>query len=227
MLAFCAATNVGGVQDMNFISLLGFVLLACLAGASIFVGSDGQKLPWFYPALPMFALLASVVWLAVIASEITALVEAIGFVCQVPRLRLGFTAIAWGNCLADLLVCLAMVRQGHAVMAITAIFAGPLVDDLIAFGLALIMVSAERGIPVICDPSDPVNCPMDFKLPLITSLFFIFISVVLLCLTLRHYSATPRLWVSIMMGWYVTFLVLVLFVQHVDAPQEVASPAKV
>merc|ERR1719321_773963 len=124
---------------MNLISLIGFIMLACLAGASIYIGSNSRngELPWFYPILPTFALLAAVVWLAVLASEITALVEAIGFVLHVPRLRLGFTAIAWGNDLADLVVCLATIKKGHPVMAISAIFAAPLIDDFVAFGFAL------------------------------------------------------------------------------------------
>lgn len=217
MLAFCIMCDVAKMQTINYISLIGFLMLASLAGACIYIGSDTRSvLPWFYPVLPLFALVASVIWMAVLAGEITALVEAIGYTMQVPRLRLGFTAIAWGNCLADFLVCLATLRQGHAIMAITAILAGPLIDDLIAFGIALIMVSWERGIPEICGE----DCPQDFKNPLITSLVAIFGGAVLFCLTLRNRGANASVWSAMLFVWYIAFLVIVLVVQRVDAPQD-------
>jgi len=218
LLAFCAITNVARMQEMNFISFLGFGMLACLAGISLYLCSDNRAtLPWFYPIIPFFAMIASMLWMSVLASEITALVEAIGFTSHVPRLRLGFTAIAWGNCLADLVVCLATVRRGHAMMAITAIFAGPLIDDLVAFGLAMIIVTWERGSPMMCG----ADCPMDFKAPLITSLFFVAAAVVMLVFTIRARGTVARLGAFVLLAWYATFLIIVLFVQHVDAPEAV------
>lgn len=229
MLIFCISCDVFSMQHLNIVSLLGITMLACLAGAATFIGSDSQNvLPWFYPALPMFALVASMIWLAVLASEITAIVEAMGFSMQVPRLQLGFTAIAWGNSISDFLVIIATVRQGHAVMAITAVFAGPLMDDLIAFGAALFVVSAERGIPVICGP----GCPTDFKFPLMTSITCIIVAAGVLCFTIKNRgSRSIRICACIgLISLYVAFLILVLFVEHVDAPVEemqVAGTTKV
>lgn len=224
MLAFCAIVNVLSIQHTSTTALLGVAILACLASISIYISSGSKPvLPWFYPVIPIFSLLAAMIWMAVLAGEITALVEAIGFTLRVPRLRLGFTAIAWGNSIADLLVCCATLREGHAVMAITAVFAGPLLDDLVAFGSALVWVAADRGIPVMCGP----QCPMELKLPLVTSLCFILVAVCLLCALLRDRANRPRLWAGLLFAWYITFLTLILFVEKVDAPQgEVhATPA--
>lgn len=216
MLAFCIITNVAWMQSMNVVALIGFVMLASLFGLCIYVGSNnGVTLPWFYPALALFALVGSVIWLSVLASEITALIEAIGFALDIPRLRLGYTAVAWGNSLTDLLVCLATVQKGHASMAITAILAAPLIDDLIAFGVSIIMVSWEKNsVPVLCG----ANCPREFKDPLITSLAFISMAVVLLACALREKGSRVKVWAGLLATLYVTFLILVLFVEKVDAP---------
>lgn len=223
MVTFCLIANVGWMQDMSIIALMGFVLLGFVCGLSIYLGSNNERtLPWFYPILALFALVASIIWLSVLASEITALVEAIGFTLDVPRLRLGYTAVAWGNCLTDMLVCLATVQKGHTAMAVTAIFAAPLIDDLIAFGASLIMVSWERHhIPVLCG----ANCPREFKYPLITSLSFIAVAVVLLSCALREKGSRVKIWAGMLAGLYVVFLILVVFVEKVDAPIKAKNAA--
>jgi len=218
MLIFCLITNVGWSQEMNAFTLIGFAMLACLAGLFIFIGSDNRlTLPWFYPFLALFAGVSAIIWLSVLASEITALVEAIGFTLAVPRLRLGYTAVAWGNSLTDLLVCLSTVQKGHATMAITAILAAPLLNDLIAFGVSIIMVSwKNNSVPILCGD----NCPREFKFPLITSLSFISVAVVLLALTVREKTSRIKMWAGLLAALYVTFLIIILFVEKVDAPQK-------
>jgi sodium/potassium/calcium exchanger 6 len=216
MLIFCLLTNAGGIQKLNIIAIIGFSLLAVVASFAIFLGSDrGPKLPWFYPVLPLLALISAIVWLAVLAAEITALVEAIGFALEVPRLQLGFTAIAWGNSLADLLVCWATVRQGHASMAFAAVFAGPLIDDMIAFGLALILVAVRKGsVPVMCGE----HCPSHLRNPLITSLVCVMTAVLVLAGANRFKGGKQRMWAAALFVLYAVFMVLILFVQKVDAP---------
>jgi len=217
MLIFCLSTNVGYMQSMNVFALIGFGMLACLSGLSVFFCSDNRfTLPWFYPVLALFALVASIVWMAVLASEITALVEAIGFIMSVPRLRLGYTAVAWGNSLTDLMVCMATVQKGQASMAMTAIFAAPLLNDLIAFGTSVLVVSlSQNKIPVVCG----ADCPEEFRGPLITSLSMLSVAVVLLACMLREKSWRIKIWAGMLATLYVAFLILVLFVEKVDAPE--------
>merc|ERR1719235_259561 len=201
------------MQDMSLIALMGFVLLGFVCGASIYVGSNNERtVPWFYPILALFALVASMIWLSVLASEITAVVEAIGFTLDVPRLRLGYTAVTWGNSLTDLLVCLATVQKGHAMMAATAIFAAPLIDDLVAFGFAIILVSIEKkGVPVLCGH----DCPQEFRQPLITSLCFIVTAGVVLACALRAKTKNIRYWAGLLVFLYVVFLFVVLAIEKV------------
>lgn len=219
IFAFCVLTNIANIQKLSMITLLGLTMLAVLASVAMYLSStDKPELPKFYPILPFTAMISSILWLGAIAGELTALVEAIGFYMQVPRLRLGFSTIAWGNSLGDLLCCVATVRKGQADMAITAVFAGPLIDDLIAFGLAMSTLAfgqqGEKEEP-ICGEA----CPMMLKLPIMTSIVFVSVSVVLLSLIFAYPGRGPRIGVAALVVWYSLFLIIVLVVQGVDAPE--------
>jgi len=124
-------------------ALLAFAAALSLA---IFAASgDGPELPWFYPGLTLISKISSILVLAVIADELTALVEAVGLLCSIPRLWLGSSFIAWGNSLGDLVTGLAMVRQGEARAAVTSIFAGPLFNCLVGNGMALALACQAQG----------------------------------------------------------------------------------
>lgn len=217
LLLFCWLTDTGNMQDLNLFPMLGLILLAVTMSVTMFLcSSSTPTLPWFYPVLPFIALVSGVLWLAVLAAEITAVLEAIGYAMQVPRLRLGFTAIAWGNSVGDLLVCIYTVRKGHASMAIAAIFAGPLVDDLIALGSAFIMIALREGhTPVMCGQ----DCPKELRGPLVVSLGYVAVAVTMLASMLRCRGQLKSLvWACSLVALYISFLFVILFVLHVDAP---------
>jgi len=222
--AFCVLTNAE-IMQLHLTTLIGMTMLAVLGSFSMYLSStDKPELPWFYPILPCLAMLSAILWLGAIAGEVTSLVEAIGFYMQVPRLRLGFSTIAWGNCLGDLLICVATVRQGQSDMAISAVLAGPLIDDLIAFGLALSSVAWRTN--ELLEPMCGQACPMELKLPIMTSVFFVCSSVSLFVLILRGTSQRPQLGAGVLFTWYALFLCMVIFVMHADAPEGPEKKAK-
>lgn len=217
MLVFCWLTNTGNMQELTLYPILGFSALALAISTAIFICSSSEPvLPWFYPLLSLVALISAILWLAVLAAEITAVLEAIGYAMRIPRLRLGFTAIAWGNSLGDLLVCVATVRKGHAGMAIAAIFAAPLIDDLIALGISFGMIAYNEGsIPVMCGES----CPKELRGPLIVSLVYVAVAVTMLASMFRCRGRWKSLvWACALAALYVSFLIVILFVLQVDAP---------
>merc|ERR1719401_357981 len=218
IMAFCWLTNIGNLQTVSLYVPLLFTALAVCISLGVFFGSTSNPVqPWFYPVLPFLALISATLWLAVLAAEITAVLEALGFAMQIPRLRLGFTAIAWGNSLSDLLVCVSTVRKGHASMAIAAILSAPLIDDLVALGIALIMIAASEGsIPVMCGH----DCPAALRGPLIVSLCYVGVAVIMLAFMFRCKGGwKSAVWAGSLFALYISFLVVNLFVLHVDAPQ--------
>jgi len=58
------------------------------------------------------------------AREGVAAALAAGKVAGISEEFLGATVLAWGNCVGDLMSCLAVARAGQAGMAVAACFAG-------------------------------------------------------------------------------------------------------
>jgi Ca2+/Na+ antiporter len=125
---------------------------AIVASTSLYIyfGSDnGPKVPYFYPVLTLLSKISSILVLAVIAAELTALVQAIGVIKGVSRLWLGSTVVAWGNSLGDLVTGIAMVRHGQMRAALTAVLAGPLFNCLVGSGTAFLIASQQVDRPSV------------------------------------------------------------------------------
>jgi sodium/potassium/calcium exchanger 6 len=146
---FFTVAYIGGVEClMTSVAGAATAAVASGLGLAIFFGSDkGPAVPRFYPALTLLAKASSVLVLSVLARELTACIETLGLVHGVPRLWLGTTVIAWGNSLGDFVTGVAMVREGQARVALTAVFAGPLFNLLCGVGCAL-WITATAGTVV-------------------------------------------------------------------------------
>jgi len=184
-----------------------FLGSALVLSLCIFFGSDnGPKLPSFYPAITLLSKISSIFVLSIIAGELTSLVESVGVVKGISRLWLGTTVISWGNSLGDLVTAIALVRHGHALTAITAVFAGPLFNLLVGGGLALVIVCAREGgeATLVGAHSKPV---------LLANFAFLMVSSVLVTIALRsvrQQGSYSRLWPWLLFGLYGCFLVVVL-----------------
>lgn len=145
-------------------------------------------------------------WLMVIASELTALVEGIGFAMDVSRLKLGFTAIPWGTSLSDFLTCAAIARSGEEKTALMAILTNPLLDNLLGFGLALTR-AALRGGRVISQSYFGSSIAESLQRPLLDGLACTAVAVSLLVGALCRRGRNVRLWVAALLSCYAVFLV--------------------
>lgn len=80
-----------------------------------------------------------------------ALLEYFGTLSGVPHEVLGLTVLAWGNSIGDLSTNSAMAKRGLSNMAMTACFAGPIINLLMALSLGFMrLLSAEHlsSVPV-------------------------------------------------------------------------------
>lgn len=202
---------------------LGRVGFTALLSLSVFVSygvyttsTDGPKLPWFYPALALTAAISSVIWLGAIAAELTALIEAVGFVLHVRRLRLGFTAIAWGNAAGDILTCYALARRGQLRTAFNAVFSNPLVADWIGLGTVLLLAVHRAEAGGDATKLWVERCPPEMRVPLAVCFCGLLGAAVLhgarlLC----GGGLAPKsawTWAGILVAWYVAFICMILYV---------------
>ncbi|KAE8677002.1 Cation/calcium exchanger 2 [Hibiscus syriacus] len=99
----------------------------------------------------------SVVWSYIIAQELVGLLISIGYILGISQSILGFTVLAWGNSLGDLVTNLSMALNGGpegVQVAISGCYAGPIFNTLFGLGMSLIG-AAWHGYP------SPVQIPKD------------------------------------------------------------------
>ncbi|KAE8721374.1 Cation/calcium exchanger 2 [Hibiscus syriacus] len=108
--------------------------------------------PWLAGGFVM-----SVVWSYIIAQELVALLISTGYILGISQSILGFTVLAWGNSLGDLVTNLSMALNGGpegVQVAISGCYAGPIFNTLFGLGVSLIG-AAWHGYPT------PVQIPKD------------------------------------------------------------------
>lgn len=122
----------------------------CLSTFLLVLSGDGPEIPKLYPLTTLLAKVSSVLVLLAIARELTSCCKTVAFFLGVSRFVLESTVVPWGNSLGDLVTAIAMVRQGQAAAAATALFASPLFNVLLSAGLTLI-ISTSHGQVISLD----------------------------------------------------------------------------
>ena len=84
--------------------------------------------------------------LALLAGELVALLDFLGTLFGIPHEVLGLTVLAWGNSVGDLSTNLTMARRGLSNMAMTACFAGPIFNILVALGVGFMQYLSATGL---------------------------------------------------------------------------------
>ena len=132
--------------------------------------SHGPPRANFGTAFPIGTLLllfvgfvVAVLWIALLAGELVALLEMWGAVLGLTPGFLGMTVLAFGNSMGDIVADLAAARMGRYSMAITACFGGPVFNLLVGLGLGYgvyLSTAGRWGSPVSLDPLVGFACGM-------------------------------------------------------------------
>ncbi|KAJ9474318.1 putative cation exchanger [Pseudozyma hubeiensis] len=78
----------------------------------------------------------SVMWIMTIVDEVVSILQTVGIIVGLSDAILGLTVFAVGNSLGDLVANITIARLGHPVMAISACFAGPMLNLLLGIGIS-------------------------------------------------------------------------------------------
>lgn len=206
---FCEG-GMGGMQPEVRYGVAGAAVATALM---IFFCSDrGPGLPVFYPALALTSKLSSILVMSVIAGEITAVVMTLGILMGVPSVCLGSTVVAWGNSLGDFFAGIAMVSQGQARVAFTALCAGPLFNDLVGGGFALLALAHEAGgTAILWEPRSPI------RIALLMTIGLLGLATLVVALALAGQSSRARPATAGLLTIYALFVILVLPLEFLAA----------
>ena len=80
--------------------------------------------------------MVSVMWIMSIVDEVVSILQTVGIIVGLSDAILGLTVFAVGNSLGDLVANITIARLGHPVMAISACFAGPMLNLLLGIGVS-------------------------------------------------------------------------------------------
>lgn len=80
--------------------------------------------------------LVSILYIMTIVDEVVSILQTLGVILGLSDAILGLTVFAMGNSLGDLVANVTIARMGHPIMAISACFAGPLLNLLLGIGLS-------------------------------------------------------------------------------------------
>ncbi|EPS72866.1 hypothetical protein M569_01890, partial [Genlisea aurea] len=145
LLATLYTTQCQETEDFRvIINACSFLCGVVLGGLSLFL-TDSSSPPrqlaflWLTGGFVM-----SVTWTYIIVEEVVSLVVSLGDIMGISPSILGFTALAWGNSLGDLISNLGMGLKGGedgAQVAVSGCYAGPLFNTLVGLGLSLVLAS--------------------------------------------------------------------------------------
>jgi len=156
------------------------VVLAAPASIAVRLRTHRSKAP-VNKVYTVVSLVSSFVlciaWIYVIAAEVVAVFQALGWVTGIPTNILALTFLAWGNSVGDWVTNLSVARNGYANMALAGCYGGPLFNLLMGLGLPLVWQC------IIQYPQ-----PVSFSLDSTTSTTIVFLYVVFL-LSLAFMSA--------------------------------------
>ena len=117
---------------LKLIIALIWIIPGGIAGIAIYYKTKATEAPdWLLTVFSVLAFAQSIAWINLASDSITDLLKIFGFILSLPQALLSLTVLAWGICLSDMSVDVAMTRKGFGEMAMTATVAGPIFNVLI------------------------------------------------------------------------------------------------
>ncbi|OQR86349.1 Ca2 :Cation Antiporter (CaCA) Family [Achlya hypogyna] len=82
---------------------------------------------------------ACVAWIYGVASELVAVLAAVGHITTLPPSVVGLTILSWGNSIGDWITNVAIAKGGCPEMALAGCFGGPVFNLLVGLGLPMLL----------------------------------------------------------------------------------------
>ncbi|XP_017753047.1 PREDICTED: putative sodium/calcium exchanger 7 [Eufriesea mexicana] len=112
-----------------------FLLVGSVIGVIVFLMTHVDRVPKFHNVFAFLGFLAAMLMVYLIAGEVMAVLQCVGYAFSISDAMLGITFLAWGNSVGDLISNVAIARRGFPRMGYAACFGGPMFNTLLGLGL--------------------------------------------------------------------------------------------
>ncbi|CAL1677970.1 unnamed protein product [Lasius platythorax] len=119
-----------------------FLVVGTVIGVIVFLTTHVDRVPKFHNIFAFLGFFAAMLTVYLVAGEVMAVLQCIGYACSISDAMLGITFLAWGNSIGDLISNVAIARRGFPRMGYAACFGGPMFNTLLGLGLTYGIASA-------------------------------------------------------------------------------------
>ncbi|EPB91362.1 hypothetical protein HMPREF1544_01880 [Mucor circinelloides 1006PhL] len=100
---------------------------------------------WFW-VLSFVGFFVALNWIFLLANEVVGLLQAIGQILSISDAIMGLTVFALGNSIGDFVANTAIAKMGFPTMAISACYAGPLLNMVLGVGISSLYQFWKTGV---------------------------------------------------------------------------------
>ncbi|KOC61873.1 Sodium/potassium/calcium exchanger 6, partial [Habropoda laboriosa] len=121
-----------------------FLLVGTVIGVIVFLMTHVDRIPKFHNVFAFLGFLAAMLTVYLVAGEVMAVLQCVGYAFSISDAMLGVTFLAWGNSIGDLISNVAIAKQGFPRMGYAACFGGPMFNTLLGLGLTYGIAASKQ-----------------------------------------------------------------------------------
>ncbi|KAI9477909.1 MAG: Sodium/calcium exchanger protein-domain-containing protein, partial [Benjaminiella poitrasii] len=115
-------------------------IVGCVLAFIVFKSTRSDQPPSWYWMISCFGFFIALNWIFLLANEVVGLLQAstkaLGIIFSISEAIMGLTVFAFGNSIGDFVSNTAIAKMGFPTMAISACYAGPLLNMVLGVGIS-------------------------------------------------------------------------------------------
>ncbi|KAI9010859.1 hypothetical protein CLU79DRAFT_891196 [Phycomyces nitens] len=124
--------------------------IGCLLSVLVLKTTKNEPPSWFW-MLSFAGFYVALHWIFLLANQMVGLLEAFGKIFDISEAIMGLTVFALGNSIGDFVANTAIAKMGLPTMAISACYAGPLLNMVLGVGISATYQTWKTGRPYALD----------------------------------------------------------------------------
>ncbi|KAI9271375.1 Sodium/calcium exchanger protein-domain-containing protein [Sporodiniella umbellata] len=130
--------------------------LGCLLALGVFRYTQRNEPPHWYWMVSFVGFVVALHWIFLLANAMVGLMQALGNIFHISEAIMGLTIFALGNSVGDFVANTAIAKMGFPTMAISACYAGPLLNMVLGIGISSTYQTWVTGKPYALDVSPTI-----------------------------------------------------------------------